>query len=76
MTRTLVRPDEPARLEAPRAAGGRARRRRAAAFAGAALAVTLFAAAPQAAPLAPYALLIAMLAWRPRGLFGRREDDA
>ncbi len=30
----------------------------------------------QAAPLAPYALLIAMLAWRPRGLFGRREDDA
>ncbi|TAM54868.1 MAG: branched-chain amino acid ABC transporter permease [Paraburkholderia sp.] len=30
----------------------------------------------QAAPLVPYALLIAMLAWRPRGLFGRREDDA
>jgi branched-chain amino acid transport system permease protein len=30
----------------------------------------------QAAPLLPYVLLVAMLACRPRGLFGRREDDA
>jgi branched-chain amino acid transport system permease protein len=30
----------------------------------------------QVAPLLPYALLVAMLACRPRGLFGRREDDA
>ena len=30
----------------------------------------------QVAPLVPYALLVAVLACRPRGLFGRREDDA
>ncbi len=30
----------------------------------------------QLAPLVPYALLVAMLALRPRGLFGRRGDDA
>ena len=30
----------------------------------------------QAAPLLPYVLLVAMLACRPRGLLGRREDDA
>lgn len=30
----------------------------------------------QAAPLLPYVLLVAMLACRPRGLWGRREDDA
>ncbi|WP_206952663.1 branched-chain amino acid ABC transporter permease [Trinickia acidisoli] len=30
----------------------------------------------QVAPLLPYVLLVAMLACRPRGLFGRREDDA
>ncbi|WP_425452811.1 branched-chain amino acid ABC transporter permease [Trinickia dinghuensis] len=30
----------------------------------------------QVAPLLPYVLLVAMLASRPRGLFGRREDDA
>lgn len=30
----------------------------------------------QVAPLAPYALLVVMLACRPRGLLGRREDDA
>jgi branched-chain amino acid transport system permease protein len=30
----------------------------------------------QLAPLVPYLLLVAMLALRPRGLFGRREDDA
>jgi len=33
-------------------------------------------AVSQVAPLVPYALLVAMLACRPRGLFGRREDDA
>ncbi|KAA0090667.1 branched-chain amino acid ABC transporter permease [Trinickia soli] len=33
-------------------------------------------AVAQIAPLLPYALLVAMLACRPRGLFGRREDDA
>jgi branched-chain amino acid transport system permease protein len=30
----------------------------------------------QAAPLLPYLLLVAMLAVRPRGLFGQRADDA
>lgn len=30
----------------------------------------------QVAPLIPYVLLVAMLACRPRGLLGRREDDA
>ncbi|MGN6669309.1 MAG: branched-chain amino acid ABC transporter permease [Trinickia sp.] len=30
----------------------------------------------QIAPLVPYVLLVAMLACRPRGLMGRREDDA
>ncbi len=30
----------------------------------------------QVAPLLPYGLLVAMLACRPRGLLGRREDDA
>lgn len=30
----------------------------------------------QVAPLMPYALLVAMLACRPRGLRGRRDDDA
>jgi branched-chain amino acid transport system permease protein len=30
----------------------------------------------QLAPLVPYLLLVAMLALRPRGLFGQREDDA
>jgi branched-chain amino acid transport system permease protein len=33
-------------------------------------------AVAQVAPLLPYGLLVAMLACRPRGLFGRREDDA
>jgi branched-chain amino acid transport system permease protein len=30
----------------------------------------------QFAPLIPYLLLVAMLALRPRGLFGRRDDHA
>jgi branched-chain amino acid transport system permease protein len=30
----------------------------------------------QVAPLIPYLLLVAVLACRPRGLFGKREDDA
>jgi len=30
----------------------------------------------QLAPLIPYLLLVAMLALRPRGLFGRRDDHA
>ncbi|SEA26749.1 branched-chain amino acid ABC transporter permease [Paraburkholderia sartisoli] len=30
----------------------------------------------QVAPLVPYLLLVAMLAVRPRGLFGRRDDEA
>jgi branched-chain amino acid transport system permease protein len=30
----------------------------------------------QIAPLLPYGLLVAMLACRPKGLLGRREDDA
>jgi branched-chain amino acid transport system permease protein len=30
----------------------------------------------QLAPLVPYLLLVAMLALRPRGFFGRRDDDA
>ncbi len=30
----------------------------------------------QLAPLVPYLLLVAMLALRPRGLFGQRDDDA
>ena len=30
----------------------------------------------QLAPLVPYVLLVAMLALRPRGFFGRRDDDA
>ena len=30
----------------------------------------------QVAPLMPYVLLVAMLACRPHGLLGRREDDA
>lgn len=29
----------------------------------------------QIAPLLPYVLLVAMLAWRPRGLLGQRADD-
>ena len=33
-------------------------------------------AVSQIAPLLPYVLLVAMLACRPRGLFGRRSDDA
>jgi branched-chain amino acid transport system permease protein len=33
-------------------------------------------AVSQIAPLLPYVLLVAMLACRPRGLFGRREEDA
>ena len=30
----------------------------------------------QVAPLVPYLLLVAMLALRPRGLFGQRDDEA
>jgi len=30
----------------------------------------------QLAPLVPYVLLVAMLAVRPRGLFGQRDGDA
>ncbi|HZZ13555.1 MAG TPA: branched-chain amino acid ABC transporter permease [Paraburkholderia sp.] len=30
----------------------------------------------QLAPLIPYLMLVAMLAWRPRGLFGRRDEPA